>query len=829
MAARDDFFINFGSNAPDFVAKLKAQLGEAETDITHLNTLLTNLASKAKGVEVFGKTLRDSTRVAEGKPLIQGGGGGKGGGVDFTGIQNAMDELRTDFGKIHTELLGVARSLALTSGQLRKGVDDDTSAAGPLFSKHAAAGRNQSHWLIPGQSGFVPAGTPGAILRPSTNERAAQAAGGGGITITPAMLAQLTARAAVPAPVLAPASISDVSNIQAATVQFDGADFNAGFDRVVSALHEVRDLLRNGKGGAAGKGKTKKTKTTTAEVEVEVEEVADDAETSLTALRRQLAQAQITQRALRAVAKAGGDELLKGFSGQLADLQAQESDIRQKIAEAERLQTGQTRGERKAGNRAAAAASKGPDLPDEEWDRRNTMRQRLDLALSKEALDSAVGRKDGQLTKDDLLGMARQLTSMGFETRSGKNQTVDQLKQGILAGRQAMLGQYGADDPPELSTTGRRVSTDKLSKSMQDLVAALNSDVSEQQRIKDARESFRMAGLVGAQPLDATQRALADLPGSIKVPPGMVKGGQYDPRALTVDQNDPAFIAGRNRAVPRVGAINPTEGSAAVFDVEGARRALDDVWRDRAMRMSERADFNLRDIDVNKEVSGNGELAKETKKQFYALRRASDELDDLADQYTVNRRALEKNAQFQDRATARIEKAQKAGLPVGEDIAKRQAVLDATLEKAVESRYREFQASGQRFGGTIEEQEEAKQKYLNQQRLGLQRTGNYDAIPADRLKKAGLFPGDERKLATDPGKIADIQASIPRLIAAQERVTAAMARTFGPELLDSDEERVREPGVPGRARGAQHQPPGRAERYCGPARRGRAQPVCRAR
>lgn len=640
MGARDDFFVNFGSNSPKFLTDLKRDLGAAKTEISSLESALAALAAKSRGVEVFGKTLRDAAKVAEGRPVVHGGGGGGGGGVDFTGIQDAVDEMGRDFLTMKRQLAGVIVDLA-RAADLNKSV----------FQKEDARARalEQGFWRDTASGRRAKAGDPGAVYEPGRSARAVA-----GQQINPALLTQMLNQQKAPSSA-APVRISDIGAAQV------NIDLDSGLDRVVTGLREVRDEVRKlrQKGGVAtsGTGSGKKSKASVA-----VEEVAQDAGSDLDKLRRQLVGVQVEQKVLASLRKQAGDAVSEELGEHAQMLKDRESGIRKQIATLEH-ESGVSRSDRRAANRGAAQKERGKDLPDVEWDRRREMAQRLDLALSPDAFRENVGKKTGQLQKSDLIDMAKQLTAMGFETRSAKSATVEQLTEGVLKGRQAMLAQYGANTPPELAL-GKRVQTDKLSSSIQELTRKLNLIPQEVQSVQDARESLRMAGLVGHQPLDPTKRVGA-IAGLSQLPPGMVKGGQFDD-------------------------ANLVRHGAAAMGAEEAMRTLDKVWMDRAMRMAKDPDFNLRDIDINKEVKGGGDLATETRKQYYALRRATDNLDDLADQYSVNRRAMAKNAAFIGRAEERIatgrakpndEEKLAAARAQQPDLLKAQKKVDAEFEK----------------------------------------------------------------------------------------------------------------------------------------------------
>jgi len=601
--ASQDFYVTFGSNAGTFAERLKADLAPAKTEIIALGKLLQGLERQAgKSVPaIHGALAEDAARGTAGK------GKGSGTATELTKINEAADDFKRGMVELKTELATVVGLMKATAGQ------------------QGRIARGEGAYYDPGKKQYVKTAEVQAGQHP-------QAYPSGSLRVDPQIQRTLASalereRAQSPA---ATASVRDVSK-----VQLDQAEL----DRVVRAVNEVRDELRKQTARpirGESEGTAPAPPAPTAALEQRKQQAtapaeSDDETQRVMALERRLAEMQVKAQRLAGITAQAGEAVDDALKEVSAEVDEAISEAKAELAKLQRATTGISRAEQS--ERRKAEFQRGPDLPDEEYDRRRRMRQRLDLALDPEAFGASVGRGKGQLGMTDLREMAQQLGDLGFQTPAGSKVRQPQLVENIVSSRQAMLEQYGPEIPAELQT-GRRVVADKVSDAVRQILENANISAAEAAEEFAAREAIRQAQQAGHLPKDPTLRAteatgqgatsLAGqrLSGPIGVPSGMVKGGEY---------ND-------------------------VFGMLPGLEMLQQRATGRAANLAMQPGYDPFRVNVSEEISGHGEEAVAARQAFRALRQATRELDDLGRDFQTFADAIDQNEKFIQRATGRLER-----------------------------------------------------------------------------------------------------------------------------------------------------------------------------
>lgn len=729
----NDFYINFGSNAPQFARKLKTDLEKAHEPIQLLEQLLDNLDTK--GQRVLPPLFHALNKVGEAANGVTGGGGGGGGGggaPSVDAMDRAVDAFRSNLDAMAGELRGIVKSIG-----------EVTRQQGRVNRGRGAYVDPDQNWRIV-KTADVKAGLhPNAIrmgtarLSQDTKLIAAieRLAGGGG-----------TPQATAP-------RVGDVTK-----VQLD----QAALDRVVSAIHEVRDEiqklgtrpLQTVSGGTAAPAttttaKTKKGKAAKAEAETQ-DLLAVQAE-----LQQQVATLEVQAARMVAQVKQAGGTLDDGLAAAAEEIETALSGSKAMLARIDRETTGITKREQKRRRREGAEAERGPDLAPDEWEKRARIRQRLDLALDPKAFETAVGTGKGQLLAKDLRELGVALSELGYEVKTTSKTTVPQMTKGIIDARQAMLADYGANVPESLRL-GRKIRPDVVSEDVQDFLASLNISPEQAEVDRLDRERRRKAFQAGYVPDEATQRNVTsppvsklldveDLPslgfamseelqkgltkmsrafgtaerqieemwtsgGSfVRVPNSMVKGGQYDDRAFGYNEATEAL---------RQRMLGTVAGRAAVDP-----------------------NFNPLQFDPYEHITGPN--AKENRQVLFAARRAIDELDVLGREFIASADAVEHIDEYLKRARARLEREARGGKLSDED--RRRLERDRTDVPVAEARraelLREMQSAKYQtlgLGADVLETPEYRQGLLHRDVFRARQQTEIDARPErERMEYIG--------------------------------------------------------------------------------------------
>lgn len=616
--ANNDFFVNFDSNAKSFAARLKSELQPAREEIIALGRLLQGLEQQASKSTPAVTAALARTLPPEGHT---GGSGGGSSAASLEKVREASEDFRRELGDLAKELKTVVA-----------GIKASTDAQGRV-------NRGNGAWVHPDTGAIL-----GNRALGITNAQAAASTPGayrmGTLPVDPALnrvIGQL-ASAATSGRLAAGSNLAHPASVRIADVGKVQLD-QAAFDRVVKAVNEVRDEVRNlgtrpqGNGAEPAPTASRapaRPATPAAKPAASTASETQSDEARLAVLKRDVASLKVSAQELTAVIAQAGGALDESFTKMAADVEQKLNQSQAALAKMERETTGITKGEQSARNKAEY--QRGPDLPEDEFNRRRQMRQRLDLALSPDTFMGEIGTGKGKLRKDDLIGMAKQLTEMGFATPSSKKLTSEQLGQGIVSGRQAMLAHYGADVPAELQT-GRKIVADKVSDAVTKILEDANisaADAAEEFAAREAIRTARMAGHVPKNPTlratqitgeGATSLAGQRLSGAIGVPPGMVKGGEY---------ND-------------------------VFGMLPAAELIKQRAMGRAANLAMRPDYDPFRVNLKQEITGHGEEAETKRTAFRALRQATNDLDELGTEYNTFAEAIKQNEEFIGRATARLE------------------------------------------------------------------------------------------------------------------------------------------------------------------------------
>lgn len=593
--SNEDFFLTFGSNAASFSARMIRELKPARAEITALQGMLDKLEQDANGPKAPLLNALSKT--------LGGQGGGQGGGTGAYGlnqIHEAVTDFRKDLGDLARELRTVVQGIKASQG-----------ATGRV-------NRGQAPYWDPGTKGYVKT----ADVRAGNYPDAFRA---GSLPIDPTLMRGIAAQAA--RGVVVPGGPNSNQPLKISSIDSVKLD-QASFDRVIRAIREVRDEVRKIAVTRPAAGPATKSQTTVATTSSTAEASEDvSLEAREAALQRRLSEVRVKADRLAGLMAQAGGAIEGNMEEVVAELTQTENAVKSELAKLERERTGTTRGQQSVARREEAARTRAPDLDEAEYDRRVQMRQRLNLALNEGAFMGSIGTGRGQLKRADLTAMADQLTKMGFATPYTSKTRVQDLGQSVVSGRQAMLAQYGPEIPSELQT-GRRIVADRVSDAVRAIIGNANISAAEAAEEMAAREGIRAARLAGYLPKDPTlalpagaDRAIGQ--SAVTAPRGLVKGGEYDDRIFK-------YIEGMEM-------------------LQG--RALG-----RAANLAMDPNYDPYRVNVSQEITGQGDEAREARQAFRALRRATLELDDLADEFQTAARAIDENEHFIERASNRLER-----------------------------------------------------------------------------------------------------------------------------------------------------------------------------
>ena len=149
MAASNDFFVSFGSNAPAFTRQLAKDLGPAYTVITKFSDALAALDSQATtAIGNYSRAMAAGHKVA-------GGGATTGSDLDASRFNDAVDSMAG-------ELTALKRSLHQVTLEMAKAAGSAKQAFANVSRSDKA--KDQPYWTVPGTgTRRAKPGDPGAI------------------------------------------------------------------------------------------------------------------------------------------------------------------------------------------------------------------------------------------------------------------------------------------------------------------------------------------------------------------------------------------------------------------------------------------------------------------------------------------------------------------------------------------------------------------------------------------------------------------------------------------------------------------------------------------
>lgn len=608
----EDFNVRFGSNARAFSRYLINDLKPARAEIESFIGLLGRL--DAAGKQAITNANRGATAL----------GGGRTGGAT---VDPASASVKIDMSGVERELQSVTADLSNLTGKL----GDFITKLGKATSDH---NRNtgQQERVGTGQGNFV--GDNGRILGSRATSR-----GQLGPDISNAQHAALlraagqevrrqgeqsnrTLREAERA-VKSAQSERDRASAPSGPIEAKITDLTklqldqGGFDRVVGKLEEIKAAIE-ARGGVARVSKevdkAAPTKTTTGAKGKKAGEKLVE-ETAVTAQEMQ---------GLREMISNAQDLIIKQYGGNAPEAVTQAlTELRSKLAakeaRAEREATGISRPEQSAKRRRDAEADRKKigDLTRAEYDARKEQLRLIQEAGRADFAEAAKRRGKGGKSHDELISTAQAFQNLGIDVEYGSKTTKSQLADRIATAHKAYRNEYGNEVPEQLRVGSRPAGPDKVSSAARSILGNLNATEAELEEERKARNIRQLAYQVGNLPKDPTHRALENMPGTIGVPPGMVKGGGYYD----------AF--GFNDAT-------------ALIDQRALGRA--------AVRASDPG-FNPFKIREKDEISGQGPEATDARRQLREIKRATRELDQLGTEYDRLATSLRDNR----RGTAALE------------------------------------------------------------------------------------------------------------------------------------------------------------------------------
>jgi hypothetical protein len=704
MAATDDFFISFGSNAKSFTTHLKRELGEAQAFIRELTDDLGGLDNAARTkLPPFINALRQARAEVE-KSASGGSGSGSGGGGNYDAgkFNDVVDSMAGEMAALQKQLTRIVVDLAKVAPLKNEALTHERRSQAQQASQPQRFVRVNEQ----GKTVFATADAPGAFQRGAVDLSRPQ----------PAMLDPKVFSATLAANLNRALSGPQIGFGQVSGVQIDSASMDRGFDRVVAGLKDVRDEVRKlRKNGtrvsltgeevpadaprARRAGKTPKAAADQATTAAAAVAQADDAAVdTIESLRADLIRSELTRRSMAAIQKRLPEAAAKALEGQIEAIKQAEIVTRQKLAELERA-GGKTARQRSSENRAQAESRRSrKDMPAEEYDRIKRLQTNFDLALTPDAFRESVGKGSGKLKRAELVEMIDLLNQLGIATKKSGN--VPELIDRILAGRSEMTRQYGAGIPEQLRL-GKRQPQDKLDENLASLIGSFNIAESEREMDRQARETWSVYGKAGYAPKDPTLASIDSFPRSrllqsndlpslgfgmseemqnlanvmgqlntssrnlsemwtssgsvVRTPQGPVKGGSFDPEMLsrTVPfQGSEKFAQQVSMGLAR--EIGPAAPMSRDTATDWFREGAPQEWLSRALRASlGPGGFDPREFTFAK---GQGEAAQQQRTDLSRLIRATDSIDDLAREYNLAVGARTQNEEFIQRAVARMEK-----------------------------------------------------------------------------------------------------------------------------------------------------------------------------
>ena len=606
MTGPNDFYVRFDSNAKAWASQLQTQLQPAKNEILLMQGMINALDRSASSLQ--GKL---------GKKLAAGAGNSVGGAAEskafVDNINKASDELSSMIRTLAQAVEGL-KQLPTVVANARRGI-----AASENNARQIAAGQGRSY--NPGQSGFA---RGGSVQIGSELHGVLQ-------TVRKAASAGMLSSGAVSGRAIPPASAGSVTRSDIT---------NAMADRIVRAIEQQTRELKAGievSGRVSGaatntvsgkRGKKGAAAQAVDQVSEGLTESEADLEKRVSRLKGDLGEiGSMIEQLVDVVARTGSQEA----QAALDSLRTKRSALAAEAAKLEREATGVTRGAQSQRRKEEFAAQQGPTLSEAEHLRRLGIRDLVNAPAGGDFLARATSRGKSSFTKEQLRQIIGAFGSPEIGLDTGKLPTrmsQEQLAQRALDLRSQYDKIYQGSTPEGLRT-GR--TTERITPEVKELVGALNHLASTVREREAAREALSAHGRAGGEfppdPLDPRPSVFGPgRAGTDRTARGRLMSGDEAGPILTPDKLNE--LRALLRALPSEGLL--------------------------ARQRAASPNFNPHDRAFDQGIKGTSDLANATRLSLRALRKSTEEMDALADEYHTLRDAVAENEAFIQRATARI-------------------------------------------------------------------------------------------------------------------------------------------------------------------------------
>lgn len=619
MAANNDYFVKFDSNAVRWAAQLERELQPARTAVATLSQAL-------KDLEAQGNRAGASVGGALGKVRSPGTDPGLG-KVDTTGLVEAKRAEAQMTNEVVHELATAVQAIKSIPGAVRSVVAS--------LREESKLNKGQGQDYVPGQTGFAKRGAAGGVTLGSTEHGVLQ-------TIRKLQTAgDLSARAVIAGQKAGPFATSSIANVTRSDIN------KAHFDRVVSAIEKQTGVLKSGlkvKGGRVGVeapandvSNTGATRPKKAKASRPAADNSSSNEAALSKVEKELAEAQagLTENAavLAAIMEKAGAGLDDTGKEMLAQLQAGEARAQSHIAalkaqkaKLEREVTGKSRGDQTAervADRKAQDAAKEP-VTDTQLAARKQRAALMASPLAPDFTEMATKRGQNGYSKTQLQAMVEAFRQSGVSVASSGNK--QKLAGNLVQAAQTHAAMFPEGDP-SLNTTNVKVSkATKIADETLNILGDLDK------AIKAREEAFNLTSPAMRSGDTGRQR----------------NKGRWEHGATALGSELPSPLARGTGATP--------QELQAAFGLIG--KSHPEAQADHVARMAASGNFNPFDPVHNVKV---GNTPEERARGMAAralvadIRLATSALDKITDQFDLAGKAINENAAFIERATARLE------------------------------------------------------------------------------------------------------------------------------------------------------------------------------
>lgn len=624
MAANNDYFVKFDSNAVAWAKQLETQLQPARNVINGMLASLNQIDSKSAVVgNKLGRALMAANPQAQ---HVATGGQPKSVAQDAVNSAlnrqaDAVDDLTTSLRVVVEGMRAANAAIAAVPGKIQRSMASISTSLANMRGAHLEGkGRDQGAFI---------SGTPEQAVRNAVRN----AVRGGDI--------DLTGRAGIRPVPSAPTGIASVRR----------SDIDrANFDRVIDAIRVQTQTLATGfrlqphlagppaTDVAPGRRPTRGAAAKKTPVDADEMVNATEAEVAEAAARLNA----IDQKIARVIA-ALGDSADAATNKLVADLQEERSKLAAVARKTEREATGITQAEQKKRAQAEAEAVRPPPITDVER-AENLRKQALLAAPSAADFESrATGRpKKGDYTRQDLDEMADLYNQFGVAVRNTTRTTKDELAKLLREASIRVRELFPGGVPAELATKGRQVQkTTKISPETAAMLGDLNDAVATRAAAREIIAADRRSG---------GQRA----PKS-----GPTLGGEVYGASPTGTRGRREFGA----AIFDPSAPTPLTRAANQADVLKAYAAIApqiEAAIPRAVKLARDPAFNPYDpkhnVQIGRGTPGEENLGFAAAGRLRDIRKATAALDEMGEEFELLTRALRKNESFVDRATDRLER-----------------------------------------------------------------------------------------------------------------------------------------------------------------------------